>query len=79
MDREQVMWRRASPEERRQQLTDDLRCTIGFLTAVVAEARHLGLPVPANAPEILASLEAWHAQLTSPGTEPHPSTESPPS
>jgi hypothetical protein len=73
MDREQVIWRRPTPEERRQQLTDDLRRTIGFLTAVVAEARHLELPVPANAPEILASLEAWQAQLTSSGTDPRPS------
>ena len=73
MDREQVIWRRPAPEERRQQLTDDLRRTIWFLTAVVAEARHLELPVPANAPEILASLEAWQAQLTSPGTDPRPS------
>jgi hypothetical protein len=73
MDREQVIFRRPSPDERRQQLSDDLRRTIGFLTAVVAEARHLELPVPANAPEILASLEVWHAQLTSPGTDPSPS------
>jgi hypothetical protein len=63
MDREQVMWRRPSPEERHQQVSDDLRRTIGFLTAIVAEANHLGLPVPANAPEILASLDAWQAQL----------------
>jgi hypothetical protein len=73
MDREQVLWHRPSPEERRQQVTDDLRRTIGFLTAVVAEVRHLELPVPANAPEILASLEAWQAQLTSPGIDPRPS------
>jgi hypothetical protein len=64
MDRDQVIWRRPSPEERRQQVSDDLRRTIGFLTAVVAEAEHLGLPVPANAPELLASLVAWHVQLS---------------
>jgi hypothetical protein len=63
MDREQVMWRRPSPEERRQQVADDLRRTIGFLTTIVAEVRHLELPVPANAPEILASLEEWARQL----------------
>ena len=63
MDREQMLWRRPSPEERRQQLSDDLRRISGFLTVVVAEAEHLALPVPANAPEILASLDAWHAQL----------------
>jgi hypothetical protein len=64
MDREQVIFRRSTPKERRQQLADDLRRTIGFLTVIVAEAEHLDLPVPANAPEILASLNAWHAQLT---------------
>jgi hypothetical protein len=64
MDREQMIWRRPSPQERRQQLRDDLRRVIGFLTTVVAEAEHLGLPVPANAPEILASLGAWEQQLT---------------
>ena len=65
MDREQVIWRRPSREERRQQVQDDLRRTIGFLTAVVAEAEHLGLPVPANAPELLASLDLWRQQLSS--------------
>lgn len=64
MDREQVIFRRSTPEERRQQLADDLRRTIGFLTVIVAEAEHLDLPVPVNAPEILDSLNAWHAQLT---------------
>jgi hypothetical protein len=64
MDREQVIWRKPTPEERRQQVQDDLRRTIGFLTAVLAEAGHLGLPVPANAPEIIASLDAWQRQLT---------------
>jgi len=64
MDRARVIWRRPSPEERRQQLTDDLRRTRGFLTTIVAEAEHLGLPVPANAPELIASLDAWQAQLT---------------
>ena len=63
MDREQMLWRRPSPEERREQLSDDLRRISGFLTVVVAEAEHLALPVPANAPEILASLDAWHDQL----------------
>jgi hypothetical protein len=64
MDREQMILRRPAPEERRQQVHDDLRRTIGFLTAVVAEAEHLDLPVPANAPEILASLDAWQRQLS---------------
>lgn len=64
MDREQVIFRRPTPDERRQQVSDDLRRTIGFLTAVVAEAEHLDLPVPANAPELLASLDAWHTQLS---------------
>jgi hypothetical protein len=64
MDRDQVIMRRPPPNERRQQLVDDLRRTIGYLTVIVAEAEHLDLPVPANAPEILASLEAWHRQLT---------------
>jgi hypothetical protein len=64
MDREQVILRRPTPDERRQQVSDDLRRTIGFLTAVVAEAEHLDLPVPANAPEILASLDAWKRQLS---------------
>jgi hypothetical protein len=64
MDREQVIWRRPPPDERRQQVADDLRRIVGYLTVIVAEAEHLGLPVPANAPEILASLEAWHRQLT---------------
>src|SRR5215203_3878590 len=41
MDREQMLWRRPSPEERRQQLSDDLRRISGFLTVVVAEAEHL--------------------------------------
>lgn len=58
-----MIWRRPSPEQRRQQLRDDLRRLIAFLSVVVAEAEHLGLPVPANAPEILASLDAWHQQL----------------
>jgi hypothetical protein len=64
MDREQVIWRRRTPDERRQQVSDDLRRTIGFLTAVVAEAEHLGLPVPANAPEIIDSLTLWRQQVT---------------
>jgi hypothetical protein len=64
VDREQMIWRRSSPEERRQQLRDDLRRVNGFLTAVVAEAEHLHLPVPANAPEILESLRTWEQQLT---------------
>ena len=33
MGREQVIWRRPTPDERRQQVSDDLRRTIGFLTA----------------------------------------------
>ena len=41
MDREQVIWRRPTPEERHQQVSDDLPRTIGFLTAVVAEAKSL--------------------------------------
>jgi hypothetical protein len=64
IDREQMIVRRPPPEERRQQVADDLRRTIGFLTVIVAEAEHLDLPVPANAPEILASLDAWRQQLT---------------
>jgi hypothetical protein len=64
MDRKQVILRRPPPDERRQQVADDLRRTIGFLTAVVAEAEHLGLPVPANAPEIIASLDQWRQQVT---------------
>jgi hypothetical protein len=68
MDPEQVIWRRPTPEERRAQVRDDLRRTIGFLTAVVAEAEHLGLPVPANAPELLASLDAWQTQLSRPAS-----------
>ena len=63
MDREQMIWRRSSPEERRQQLRDDLRRVNGFLTVVVAEAEHLHLPVPVNAPEILESLRTWEEQL----------------
>jgi hypothetical protein len=63
MDREQVIWRRPSPEERRQHVRDDLRRINGFLTAVIAEAEHLHLPVPANAPEIIESLTAWERQL----------------
>jgi hypothetical protein len=64
MDREQVIWRRPSRNDRREQLTDDLRRTLGFLTTLVAEAEHLHLPVPANAPEILESLRTWEQQLT---------------
>ena len=64
VDREQMIWRRSSPEERRQQLRDDLRRVNGFLTVVIAEAEHLHLPVPANAPEILESLWVWEQQLT---------------
>jgi hypothetical protein len=60
----QLAMRRRTPEERRQQVVDDLRRITGFLTVVIAEAEHLDLPVPANAPEILDSLSAWHAQLT---------------
>jgi hypothetical protein len=61
MDRE-VIWRR--PDERRQQVHDDLGRIIGFLRVVIAEAEHLELPVPANAAEILDNLIAWQAQLT---------------
>jgi sensor histidine kinase regulating citrate/malate metabolism len=64
MDRERVIWGRPSPEERRQQLVSDLRRISGFLSVVVGEARHLRLPVPANAQEIIASLDAWEQQLT---------------
>jgi hypothetical protein len=63
MDREQMLWRRPTPEERRQQVSDDLRRISGFLTALVAEAEHLHLPVPANAPEILDSLTTWERQV----------------
>lgn len=68
MGREQVIWRRPTPDERRQQVSDDLRRTIGFLTAVVAETQHLGLPVPANAAEIIDSLHAWQTQLSRPAS-----------
>jgi hypothetical protein len=64
VDREQMLCRRPTPEQRRQQVSDDVRRIGGFLTAVVAEAEHLGLPVPANAPEIIDTLTAWHVQLT---------------
>jgi hypothetical protein len=63
MDREQMIWRRPTLEERRQHVTDDLRRLSGFLTVLVAEAEHLALPVPANSAEILASLDAWQEQL----------------
>jgi hypothetical protein len=66
MDREQVIMRRPPPEERRQQVADDLRRTIGFLTTLVAEAEHLHLLVPANAPDILESLRTWARQLREP-------------
>jgi hypothetical protein len=69
MDREQVIVRRLPPEERRQQVADDLRRLIGFLNALVAEANHLKLPVPANATEIIASLEAWQQQLRASASE----------
>jgi hypothetical protein len=68
MDREQVIWRRPSLEERRQQVHDDLRRISGFLTAVVAEAQHLGLPVPANVGELLSSLDTWQDQLRPPAS-----------
>jgi hypothetical protein len=64
MDRDRVIWRRPSRDERRQQIRDDLRRVIGFLTAVVAEAEHLRLPVPADAPALLESLAMWEQQLT---------------
>jgi hypothetical protein len=54
---------RRSPEERQAQVADDLRRLIGFLNALVAEANHLQLPVPSNAPELIANLNAWHDQL----------------
>jgi hypothetical protein len=69
MDREQVIWRRPSPQERHQQLRDDLRRCSAFLAVVVAEAEHLGLPVPANAAEILASLDTWQEQLRAHASE----------
>jgi hypothetical protein len=64
MNREQMIWRRPPPDERRRQVADDLRRTIGFLGTITAEARHLDLPVPANMAEILASLEQWRQQVT---------------
>jgi hypothetical protein len=64
MDREQMIWRRPSREERHRQLRDDLRRVVGFLTTLVAEAEHLDLPVPANAPDILDSLSVWEQQLS---------------
>jgi hypothetical protein len=48
---------------RQEELADDLRRLIGFLSALVAEANHLKLPVPANAAEVIASLATWHDQL----------------
>jgi hypothetical protein len=32
-------------------------------------AEHLDVPVPANAPEIIASLDAWHQQLKTRASE----------
>ena len=55
---------RRRTEERRQQLSEDIRRIRGFLSVVVGEATHLELPVPANAQEIIASLDAWQRQLT---------------
>jgi hypothetical protein len=63
VDREQDMPWRPSRAERQQAVKDDLRRIRGFLTVLVAEAEHLGLPVPANAPEILESLGSWEQQL----------------
>jgi hypothetical protein len=54
---------RQSPEERQAQVADDLRRLTGFLTALISEARHLKLPVPSNAPEIVDSRYAWLDQL----------------
>jgi hypothetical protein len=48
---------------RQEELAEDLRRLIGFLNPLVAEANHLKLPVPANAVEVIASLNAWHDQL----------------
>ena len=64
MDREQDMPWRPSRAERQQAVREDLRRISGFLTVLVAEAEHLHLPVPANAPEILESLRTWEQQLT---------------
>lgn len=64
MDRDRVIWRRPSPQERRQQLSEDVRRIAGFLAVVIGEATHLELPVPSNAPELLASLDQWEQQLT---------------
>jgi hypothetical protein len=50
-------------DDRQQAVSDDLRRLVGFLTVLVAEAEHLDLPVPANAPEILESLGSWQQQL----------------
>ena len=58
-----MIWRRPAPEERRQQLSQDLQRLRGFLGVLVAEAEHLHLPVPANAPEILDNLTTWEQQL----------------
>jgi hypothetical protein len=46
---------------RQQELAEDVGKLSSFLAILVAEAAHLGLPVPD--PSFLASLGAWEKQL----------------
>jgi hypothetical protein len=50
-------------EERRQQLADDLRRIAGFASAVVGEATELGLEVPEETAQCIATLFGWSQRL----------------
>jgi hypothetical protein len=55
--------KRTPDEERRQLLADDLRRIAGFASAVVGEATELGLEVPEETAQCIATFFGWSRRL----------------
>jgi hypothetical protein len=54
---------------RQQELAEDVHKLSSFLAVLVAEAAHLGLPVPASMHFCLCELAAWERKLLTMETE----------
>ena len=55
--------KRTPEEDRRQLLADDLRRIAGFASAVVGEATELGLEVPEETAQCIATFFSWSYRL----------------